>query len=175
MLYEVKDPLLGNGSMQIAVLALADTEGMIIKTQFVNVSSQSSVVLGIGGASGKKFSRDGDIGADPESSFYLKPDYCKDNSYSIQQEQFSFLVWQRAGCCRKMNDMKFNTSQRTNYLVTLSKKLKQLSADCSTGIGYKINRCHATGEPADHYIKAIHRPHPLLREKCRSQMAFIIF
>src|SRR5215213_8751783 len=38
MLYEVKDPLLGNGSMLITVLALADTEGMIVKTQFVNVT-----------------------------------------------------------------------------------------------------------------------------------------
>jgi hypothetical protein len=41
-----------------------------------------------GGASGKKFSRDGDIGADPESSFYLQPDYCKNNVYTVNKNSF---------------------------------------------------------------------------------------
>jgi hypothetical protein len=91
MLYEIKDPLLGNGSMQITVLALADTEGMIVKTQFVNVSTKATLCWVFGGASGKKFSRDGDIGADPESSFYLQPDYCKDNVYSISKNSFHLL------------------------------------------------------------------------------------
>ena len=91
MLYEVKDPLLGNGTMQIAVLALADSEGMIIKTQFLNVSSKVALCWVYGGASGKKFSRDGDIGADPESSFYLQPEYCKDNSYTITKNSFHLV------------------------------------------------------------------------------------
>ncbi|MFL5744532.1 MAG: DUF4450 domain-containing protein [Niastella sp.] len=91
MLYEVKDPLLGTGSMQIAVLALADSEGMIIKTQFVNVPPKVALCWVYGGASGKKFSRDGDIGADPESSFYLQPDYCKDNTYTISKNSFHLL------------------------------------------------------------------------------------
>ena len=88
MLYEVKDPLLGNGAMLITVLALADTEGMIVKTQFVNVTTKAALCWVFGGASGKKFSRDGDIGADPESSFYLQPDYCKDNVYTISKNSF---------------------------------------------------------------------------------------
>jgi hypothetical protein len=88
MLYEVKDPLLGTGTLKIAVLALADTEGMIIKTQFVNGTSKAALCWVFGGASGKKFSRDGDIGADPESSFYLQPDYCKDNVYTINKNSF---------------------------------------------------------------------------------------
>jgi hypothetical protein len=88
MLYEIKDPLLGNGSMLIAVLALADSEGVIIKTQFVNVTTKASLCWVYGGATGKKFSRDGDIGADPESSFYLQPDYCKDNTYTVSKNSF---------------------------------------------------------------------------------------
>lgn len=91
MIYEVKDSLLGKGSMQITVLALADTEGMIVKTQFVNVTSKVALCWVYGGASGKKFSRDGDIGADPESSFYLQPGYCKDNNYSINKNSFHLL------------------------------------------------------------------------------------
>ncbi|AEV97126.1 glycogen debranching protein [Niastella koreensis] len=110
MLYEVKDPLLGAGSMQIAVLALADSEGMIIKTQFVNVPPKVALCWVYGGASGKKFSRDGDIGADPESSFYLQPDYCKDNTYSISKNSFHLLMG------------------GTELPGTVNKNLKQLSA-----------------------------------------------
>ncbi len=37
----------------------------------------------------KKFSRDGDIGADPESSFYLQPAYCVNNVYDINANSFT--------------------------------------------------------------------------------------
>jgi hypothetical protein len=91
MLYEVKDPLLGNGTMYIHILALADAEGMIIKTEFKNVTSDSELIWVFGGATGKKFSRDGDIGADPESSFYLNAENCKDNAYKIEKNYFHLL------------------------------------------------------------------------------------
>ena len=91
MLYEIRDSLLGNGEMKITVLALADAEGMILKTEFNNVPANVELVWLYGGASGKKFSRDGDIGADPESSFYLKPEYCKDNIYKINKNQFDLF------------------------------------------------------------------------------------
>lgn len=88
MLYEIKDPILGNGILKISVLALADAEGMIIKTQFIDTDKKIELLWAFGGASGKKFSRDGDIGADPESSFYLQPGYCKDNLYVIEKNRF---------------------------------------------------------------------------------------
>jgi hypothetical protein len=88
MLYEIKDPILGNGTLYITVLALADAEGMIIKTSFKNVTTGAELVWVFGGATGKKFSRDGDIGADPESSFYLHAENCKDNIYTIDKNSF---------------------------------------------------------------------------------------
>lgn len=88
MLYEIKDPMLGKGTLHITILALADAEGMIIKTEFINVDTKAELLLAYGGASGKKFSRDGDMGPDPESSFYLKPEYCSDNSYLINKNNF---------------------------------------------------------------------------------------
>ncbi|MDP4261260.1 MAG: DUF4450 domain-containing protein [Bacteroidota bacterium] len=88
MLYEIKDPIMGNGSMYITILALAEGEGMIIQTNFKNVTGNTELVWAFGGASGKKFSRDGDIGADPESSFYLQPGNCKDNIYTIDKNSF---------------------------------------------------------------------------------------
>lgn len=89
MLYEIKDPLLGNGMMRLHVLALADAEGMIIKTSFENVPSDVELVWMYGGATGKKFSRDGDIGADPESVFYLQEANCKGNVYELSADRFS--------------------------------------------------------------------------------------
>ncbi|RXK61766.1 DUF4450 domain-containing protein [Lacibacter luteus] len=91
MLYEIKDELLGNGILQLHVIALYDREGMIVQLQTENVSTSVQLVAVYGGATGKKFSRDGDIGADPESSFYLKPEYCKDNIYKIKQNSFQLL------------------------------------------------------------------------------------
>ena len=88
MLYEIKDKMLGKGKLHIAVLAMADVEGIIIKMQFEKVLPGIRLIWAYGGASGKKFSRDGDMGPDPESSFYLKPEYCSDNSYSISNNTF---------------------------------------------------------------------------------------
>lgn len=91
MLYEIKDELLGDGIIRLHVLALYDREGMIVQLQAENISTAVQLVAVYGGATGKKFSRDGDIGADPESSFYLKPEYCKDNVYQITKNHFSLL------------------------------------------------------------------------------------
>jgi len=91
MLYEIKDSLLGKGQINLTVLAMADAEGMIIKMETANIPANTSLFIVYGGATGKKFSRDGDIGADPESSFYLQPAYCKDNSYKIEKNNFQLF------------------------------------------------------------------------------------
>ena len=87
MIYEIKDSLLGKGILYITVLALSDAEGMVIKMRSENVSNVDLVWV-YGGASGKKFSRDGDVGADPESSFYLKAENCIDNRYQLLKGKF---------------------------------------------------------------------------------------
>ncbi|WP_295117837.1 DUF4450 domain-containing protein [uncultured Chitinophaga sp.] len=92
MLYEISDPMLGNGKMYIRVLALAAAEGLIIETSFENVSTPVTLMWAYGGASGKKFSRDGDIGADPESVFYLHAVNCKDNKYELGGNRFVLSV-----------------------------------------------------------------------------------
>ena len=91
MLYEIKDEMLGNGTLYLSVVALSDAEGIIVKTNFTGTKTNTKLLWMYGGATGKKFSRDGDIGADPESSFYLKPEYCKDNSYKIEKNKFQLF------------------------------------------------------------------------------------
>ncbi|HJS54021.1 MAG TPA: DUF4450 domain-containing protein, partial [Chitinophagaceae bacterium] len=88
MLYEIQDDLLGNGKLFISILALSSAEGMVIKIKPENVTGNLQLVWLYGGASGKKFSRDGDIGADPESSFYLKAENCIDNRYQLLHGKF---------------------------------------------------------------------------------------
>lgn len=88
MIYEIKDPMLGQGTLTITVLALSEAEGMVVKITGQQLPPGLELASVFGGASGKKFSRDGDIGADPESSFYLKPENCKDNRYRINETGF---------------------------------------------------------------------------------------
>ncbi len=95
MIYEIKDPILGKAVLYMTVLALADAEGLIVKVKLSGVDasgrdSPGRLFCAFGGATGKKFSRDGDIGADPESSFYLRPEYCTGNQYTIAKNNFHF-------------------------------------------------------------------------------------
>ncbi len=88
MIYTINDPLLGSGTLNITVLALSAAEGMVVRISGDQLPAGLQLAWVFGGASGKKFSRDGDIGADPESSFYLKPENCRDNRYRINETGF---------------------------------------------------------------------------------------
>ncbi|WP_183559649.1 DUF4450 domain-containing protein [Mucilaginibacter sp. SP1R1] len=90
MIYKIKDALLGkNGVLDIEVLAGSSAENMLIKARFSNTGKQVRLFWAFGGATGKKFSRDGDIGADPESGFEMQPDYCKGNDFKITEGHFT--------------------------------------------------------------------------------------
>jgi hypothetical protein len=88
MLYEIKDPILGTGTLKLTVLAQAKEEGLILKMETVNIDSSTKIYAVFGGASGTTFSRNGDIGADPESGFYLLPEYCLNNQFQLNKNQF---------------------------------------------------------------------------------------
>jgi hypothetical protein len=89
MFYTIEDPLLGNGKLLLELQAMADADGFILKAQLQDIQSPVVLFWAFGGASGKKFSRDGDMGPDPESNFYLKPEYCRDNQYTIEKNSFT--------------------------------------------------------------------------------------
>lgn len=88
MLYEIEDPLLVQGRLKLNVLARDDAEGILVQVVSEGVGEGVELFWSFGGATGKRFHRDGDIGADPESSFYLKPEYCGDNIYEIEDNHF---------------------------------------------------------------------------------------
>lgn len=88
MVYEIRDGLLKNGVIKIQLAAHAENEAMILKVETENIPENVDLMWLYGGANGKKFHRDGDIGADPESVFYLQPNYCVNNQYSIKKNSF---------------------------------------------------------------------------------------
>lgn len=93
MQYEIHDLLLG-GTLFITVLALPDKEGAIIQTHYTGTSKNITLMWAFGGATGKRFSRDGDIGADPESSFDLKPENCIGNEHKFDGNRFTYIYSQ---------------------------------------------------------------------------------
>lgn len=88
MVYTITDALLGTGKIDLTILAQEKEEGLVVKFQAHGVSTNGRIHAIFGGASGKKFSRGGDIGADPESSFYLLPEYTENNRFSIHKTDF---------------------------------------------------------------------------------------
>ncbi|WP_433812377.1 DUF4450 domain-containing protein [Flavobacterium johnsoniae] len=88
MQYTIEDPILEESKLFIDVVALKESEGFIVKVYGQKISKNINLIWAFGGATGKKFSRDGDIGADPESVFYLQPNYCLNNKYTLKKESF---------------------------------------------------------------------------------------
>ncbi len=88
MIYDIKDPLLGEGTLKLTVLASSEGEGIVLKAHFSGGTTIPELFAVYGGASGQKFSRSGDIGADPESSFYLTPANCVGNLFSLKKNTF---------------------------------------------------------------------------------------
>ncbi|HWV73417.1 MAG TPA: DUF4450 domain-containing protein [Pseudosphingobacterium sp.] len=89
MLYKIKDKLLGDGVIELQIIAQAEGEGLIMRVSTQNLPSSAELLAVYGGASGQSFSRAGDIGADPESGFYLLPGYCQHNSFTIENNSFT--------------------------------------------------------------------------------------
>ncbi|CAH0151179.1 hypothetical protein SRABI27_00527 [Pedobacter sp. Bi27] len=88
MIYTIKDPLLGDGTLHLTLLALSNSDGTVLKARFENVKKGIELLWVFGGASDKKFSRSGDMGVDPESSFYLEKQNCKDNLFTVTKNSF---------------------------------------------------------------------------------------
>ena len=105
MLYEIRDPLLGSdGAVRLAVLALDQTDGLILRAEFVTgiaaagepASSRPATVVELlwayGGVNGERGRRDGDIGTErvPIGEYFqLKPEFCRDNMFTIEGNTFT--------------------------------------------------------------------------------------
>ncbi|WP_157974301.1 DUF4450 domain-containing protein [Lewinella sp. IMCC34183] len=89
MRYAIADPLLGGARLELEVLALRETDGLIYRFRSQGGQPAADLLLAFGGASNERFSREGDIGADPESVFYLDPEHCSNNDFTLRESTFT--------------------------------------------------------------------------------------
>jgi hypothetical protein len=129
MIYTIQDGLLDKGKLVLTALPLFDQEGLIIKIETNGIGKEIELLTAFGGATGSRFTRDGDIGADPESSFYLKPEYCKGNFFKIDQQSFSLFFGAKQPPSE--NIIRNITQAKTTELDTL---LQQAGLRMITGI-----------------------------------------
>ncbi len=89
LLYEIHDPLLGGGELNLAVLPMANAKGVIVSAQLRGAAVD--LIWAYGGANGVRGSRDGDIGCErvPVSEFFqMQPEQCRSNSFFIYSNEF---------------------------------------------------------------------------------------
>ena len=85
-IYEISDTFFGQ--LRITVLAMADAEGAVVRVEAVQLRDSTELLCLFGGASGERFSREGDLGVDPPDCFALKPKNCAGNIFSLSQNTF---------------------------------------------------------------------------------------
>ncbi len=86
--YEINDPLIEKGVITIKVLAMGDADGAIFQIASSNLPKGTELFFMYGGASNKRFSRNGDLGVDKPDCFDLHIDACKGNIYTIDKNRF---------------------------------------------------------------------------------------
>lgn len=87
-IYEIKDPFIQPGKITISVLAMADAEGLIMKIESENLPNNIDLITIFGGASNKRFFRNGDLGVDDPNAFSLHPDACINNVFTVSDNSF---------------------------------------------------------------------------------------
>ena len=90
LVYEINDPLLGNGKLMLTVLPLASEKGLIAKIELHGATAY--LTWAYGGVNGATGSRGGDIGCErePVSQFFqLQPDQCRGNSFGLASNTFT--------------------------------------------------------------------------------------
>ncbi len=92
MIYEIHDALLGDGSINLNLLTLANADGYIVRVEGHGVPKDAELLYAFGGMNGDKGKRNGDIGCEvvPVSEFFaIHPQYCRDDIFTIDGNHFS--------------------------------------------------------------------------------------
>ena len=91
LLYEIHDPLLGQQTVQLTVLADFDREGLLVRAEFRGQGEPPGLLWAFGGVDGGRGRREVDIGCEPEpvSKFYqLLPARCQGNEVICEKSSF---------------------------------------------------------------------------------------
>jgi len=88
MIYTVSDPMLVQGKIVLTMLAMADEEGFVLKTECEKCDGVRLFAV-YGGASNEVFRRAGERNVDAADCFFLKAKNCKGNEYELNKNAFS--------------------------------------------------------------------------------------
>ena len=92
MLYEIRDPLLGDKAvLHLHAIAHHQIEGLIVRIEANNLTAPTELLIAFGGVNGLRGKRDGDIGTEavPISEYFqLKPEYCHENTFTFSRNTF---------------------------------------------------------------------------------------
>ncbi|MET0394816.1 MAG: DUF4450 domain-containing protein [Chitinophagaceae bacterium] len=147
MVYEIRDSLLKNGTVYLTAMALYNSEALVVRLNAGDLPAGVQLVAVYGGATGKKFSRDGDIGADPESSFYLKPEYCTGTIYRTDQQTFTVL-YGLAGALTEEERYEIQYLPDANKNNKRIGDAKKITGVFPPGMKMSIADAHALASPA---------------------------
>ncbi len=81
LIYTLSDPLLQNGKINIEVISLNNTDGILMEVSAENIPSGTQLFWSYGGAFGKMLDKDKGKG--------LSPFYCHDNVFSVEKTAFT--------------------------------------------------------------------------------------
>ncbi|MFT3830115.1 MAG: DUF4450 domain-containing protein [Opitutaceae bacterium] len=97
LLYEIRDPLLGDGrAIQLAAVAPASEEGLILRVE-LSIDRPNTpepaleLIWAFGGVNGQRGKRDGDIGTEKVpigAWFQLRPEFCRGNRIALTEAGF---------------------------------------------------------------------------------------
>ena len=91
LIYEIRDPLLGQGTLRVEAVAYAETEGLSLRVDGVGLPPGLELVWAFGGVNGQRGVRDGDIGTEkvPISEwFQFKPAFAETNRVTLNTDGF---------------------------------------------------------------------------------------
>ena len=130
-IYKIKDPIFQSGELIITVLAMSDAEGMIMKIEARNIPSNIDLISTFGGASNKRFSRNGDLGVDDPDAFSLHADACLNNKYALGENAFELTYAQdsKGGNRKSIGVFSKQTEIKSGSPYNMMTPLKVLQSD----------------------------------------------
>jgi len=93
MIHEIRDPLLGKGSLILTAIPAANGEGLALRAALSSDAQAIRLVWAFGGSDGNKGRRNGDLNAENEPLdrfFAFTPERAKDSRFDLQAEAFLF-------------------------------------------------------------------------------------
>ncbi len=119
MVYEVRDPLLGDAVLALDAIGTHTADGLVMQVELQGQPpSPVALVCAFGGVNGMRGQRDGDIGCEPKpvsEFFQLQPEQCRGNVFVLAAN--SFVVRGKPGVIGGVfsDDIKLFTADAKNW------------------------------------------------------------